>query len=143
MELKQPCKVYTAENNMEAIMIVEMLKTQGLTAFVEEDQSILSLWALGTLTQFHQPNVWVEEAAAPQAAAFIREYEERRWERAHPDPGTSQIEALCEECGGVSTFPDSLNGTVQDCPHCGAYVDVGRVDVDTEIEDAGMDDAKE
>lgn len=126
MELNQPVKIYTAEDNAEAIIIVEMLKAHGLAAFVEEDQ----FWALGALTQLRRPNVWVEEAMAQKATDLIRQYDARKWERAHPAAGTSHVEVRCEECGNISSFPDSLLGTVQDCPHCGAYVDVGELDWD-------------
>jgi hypothetical protein len=132
MELNDPVKIYTAETNLEAIMIVEMLQAAGLDAFAEEDQSGVSLWALGPLTQFHQPNVWVEAATAKKAAELISQYEARKWERAHPEPSNVNIDVRCEECGKVSSFPESLRGTVQECSHCGAYVDVGDVDFDIE-----------
>jgi hypothetical protein len=131
MELDQPVKIYTAENNLEAIMIAEMLRASGLAAFTEEDQSGVSLWMLGTLPQFHQPNVWVEAATAQKAAELIRQFEKRKWDRAHPAAGTGEIEILCEECGRTSSFPNALRGTVQDCPYCHAYVDVGELDWET------------
>ena len=30
----------------------------------------------------------------------------------------------CEECGRASEWPASQMGTTQDCPHCGAYMDI-------------------
>ena len=79
--------------------------------------------------------MWVEKWAAPKAAELIRRFEERKWQRAHPDAGTSHIQVQCEECGKISFFPDSLNGTTQECSHCGAYVDVGELDWETEADD--------
>lgn len=35
-----------------------------------------------------------------------------------------EFEVTCEECEQSITFPASAHGSVQDCPHCGAYVDV-------------------
>lgn len=34
------------------------------------------------------------------------------------------VQVTCEECGKASSFPAAQRGTVQDCPHCGASVDV-------------------
>ena len=36
---------------------------------------------------------------------------------------------FCEECGGATKFPDTLCGNVEECPHCGQYMDV----VDSEV----------
>jgi hypothetical protein len=33
------------------------------------------------------------------------------------------FQVVCEECEQTITFPASAHGSVQDCPHCGAYVD--------------------
>ena len=35
-----------------------------------------------------------------------------------------QVHANCEDCGKPTTFPASKQGSVQTCPHCGAYLDV-------------------
>ena len=45
MELTEPFKIYTADNTAEAILIAEMLNSNGLPAFADEDQ----FWALGML----------------------------------------------------------------------------------------------
>jgi hypothetical protein len=38
---------------------------------------------------------------------------------------SEQVEAVCEECGCRASFPAQERGTVQECPKCGAYLDVG------------------
>jgi hypothetical protein len=57
MDLNDPFKVYTAATNLECHLIVEMLSANGIPAIAETDDSGASLWAFGTITQFHQPNV--------------------------------------------------------------------------------------
>lgn len=37
---------------------------------------------------------------------------------------TGTISAQCEECGQASEWPAAALGTIQDCPHCGKYMDV-------------------
>lgn len=133
MGFKDPLKIYTAATNIDAHMIVLMLETNGIAAFAEEDQSGVSLFSFGTLSQFHQPNVWIEKSAAQAAAELICGFEERRQKRDNPGVGNSQIQVECEECGKVSSFSDNLNGTVQDCPHCHAYVDVGELDWNEDV----------
>ena len=133
MDIKDPLKVYTAATNLEAHMIVERLQSNGIKAFAEEDESGVSLWAFGTISQFHKPNVWIEKAAAPQAKELINEFEERKRQRAQPKGGESVIQVECEECGRKTTFPESLDGTVQECSHCHAYVDVGELDWDEDF----------
>ena len=72
MHFKHPVIVYTAATNVEAQMIVEMLHANGVLAHAVEDHCSVSLWPLGTLSQFHKPNVWVEEATVPEACAVDR-----------------------------------------------------------------------
>jgi hypothetical protein len=125
MEFKQPVVVYTAATNVEAHMVVEMLHANGVAAHAVEDQSGVSLWAFGTISQFHQPNVWVDQSTAEKASLLIRRFEENKRERENPGTGAGEIHVECEECGKTTIFPDTLNGTTQDCSHCHAYVDVG------------------
>ena len=125
MELKEPTVVYIAATNLESHMIVHMLNANGIAAFADEDQSGLSLWAFGTISQFHKPRVWIEKSATEAAARLILDFEERKRQRQNPDDGGGEIKVQCEECGKTTTFPSSLNGTTQECSHCGAFVDVG------------------
>ncbi|NLX53674.1 MAG: DUF2007 domain-containing protein [Planctomycetaceae bacterium] len=132
MALQEPFKIYTADNNVEAILLVEMLTSAGIEAFADQDQ----FWALSTVSQLHRSNVWVEKSSAMKAADLIREFESRKQERAHPDASAAHITVRCEECGKTSSFPESLNGTTQECAHCGAYVDVGTLDGDGQADTA-------
>lgn len=68
---------------------------------------------------------WVDESTKVEAALAIGEFELIQRARAHPPEGSGEIEVDCEECGGSTVYPDSLDGTTQVCLHCGAYVDVG------------------
>ncbi len=43
----------------------------------------------------------------------------------HPGTSSGTIDAVCEDCGKTTTFPDTLDGTTQECSHCRAYIDVG------------------
>jgi Zn finger protein HypA/HybF involved in hydrogenase expression len=41
---------------------------------------------------------------------------------------TENVFVRCDECGQTSRFTAKDRGSVQECPHCGEYVDVGKSD---------------
>jgi hypothetical protein len=125
MDFEKPVIVYTAETNVEAHLIVDMLLAHGVPAHAVEDQSGVSLWALGTITQFHQPNIWVDETNRGEAARLIQVFEEKKRSRDDVVKKSGTIQVFCDDCGKTLSFPGSLDGTIQECPHCHAYVDVG------------------
>ena len=61
-----------------------------------------------------------EQALAEAAASALIGFDEA---------GT--IEVTCEKCGKQTEFPAAQFGSVKNCPHCNAFVDVGN---DNEIE---------
>ncbi|EAQ77312.1 hypothetical protein [Blastopirellula marina] len=124
MDFKKPVIVYSAATNFEALLIVAMLHTNGVPAHAVEVQSGVSLWALGTIGQFHKPNIWIDEATQKEAADLIRDFEAKRKSRNAPVNGLADIKVICEDCGKTTSFPNSLDGTTQECRHCAAYVDV-------------------
>lgn len=136
MDLKNPVVVYTAATNIEAHMIVEMLHVHGVSAHAVEDQSGVSLWAFGIISQFHKPKIWVDEATLQVATELIRVFEEKKKTRNSPIEGTCDIQALCEDCGKATSFPNSFDGTTQECRHCGAYIDVGELPWDDDFDES-------
>lgn len=131
MNFSKPVVIYTAEKNIEAHMIVEMLVSNGIDAFADEDQSGVSLWALGTIGQFHRPQVWIDTLDSAQATVLVKDFEARKNQRLHPPSSDEAIDATCEECGKTTAFSAAVNGTVQSCPECGSYVDVGIYKLDS------------
>jgi hypothetical protein len=103
MNFEKPVIVYTAADNIEVHLIVDMLETNGVPAHAIEDQSLAGLWIGGTIGQIHKPNVWVDESTVEKAAHLIQDFEQRR--RARID----------------------LDGTTQECSHCFAFIDVGEL----------------
>jgi rubrerythrin len=57
---------------------------------------------------------------------------------------TDPVIAVCEECGQSAEYPPEQSETIQNCPHCGAYVDVpdGVVEAESPFE-SGADDESE
>jgi hypothetical protein len=123
--LKDPLAVYNAANNVEALLLCNVLAEAGIEAFVTEDVSQIGTWVGGLVPEIHKPQVWIERADTERAVLILEEFERRTAARnADESVGLEPIPVLCEECGTRSTFPATKQGTVQNCPHCGAYLDI-------------------
>ena len=126
MALRDPVAVYNAANNLEAVFVRDALVAAGVEAFFVEDVSQVGVWAFGLIPEIHKPQVWVDRSDVerkPVLDEFERRSRELRPEDAKEQTG-SQAEVVCEECGRTTSFPAAQSGSVQQCPHCGAYVDV-------------------
>jgi len=61
-----------------------------------------------------------DDETAARAKALLREHDAR--DRAADDG--DELTVTCEGCGGTFHFPAGQAGTTQECPECGAYLDV-------------------
>lgn len=129
MALKDPFAAYDAADNVEAQLVCGLLTDAGIEAAVVEDMSQAGLWVGGTIAGIHKPQVWIERHEAQRAQPVIATYERRLAERRAAERTAGvvglPIDVTCEKCGRRSTFPAAQLGTIQNCPHCLAYVDVG------------------
>jgi hypothetical protein len=145
MNFRDPFAAYNAGSNVEAHLVCGLLLGAGIEAMVIEDVSQVGVWLGGTVAEIHKPQVWIERADIEQARQVLTDYEQRAAARRAAGENASEvtgppIEVCCEECGKRSEFPAAQNGTVQSCPHCRAYVDVGS-DVGFEGWEEGAEDA--
>ena len=102
MDLHDPVAVYSPRTLAEGEAIAQALSNSGIPAKVLMEEVV------------------VAQADAERAAEALKAYEHSLTVNA---PQTF-INAICEECGQSSTFDGSLAGSVQDCPHCGKFMDV-------------------
>ncbi len=142
MSLRDPFAAYNAANNIEAHLVCHLLVEAGIEAMVIEDVSQVGVWWGGTVSEIHKPQVWIERADVEKARPVLTEYDRRSAERRAAEQQTeaeaAPITATCGSCGKTAEFARALNGTVQICPHCRRYLDVGEA-VDFE----GWEDAVE
>jgi hypothetical protein len=129
MAILDPVSVFNAKNNLEASQLQLMLEGEGVEAYVTFDESAVGFGMFGPLAEIHKPQVWVDRSNLEKARPLLMKYEQRQRLHSRPAKGSAErerdvIEVICEECGKSSHFGASKNGTVQDCLHCGAYVDV-------------------
>ncbi len=120
MKLADPVPVYLAVDNLEAHLVCSILNSAGLEAAAMDDVS----YAL-TLPNLLRPRVYVDRADLDRAKPIVDEYRQSRDPRRRTGRLGPPISVKCDECGKVSLFPPEQSGTVQECSHCHAYVDVG------------------
>lgn len=128
MDLKDPVAVYSAKTNGEAEALAETLQQAGIEAHIRTEESAVGIPIGGTTAPMESVQVWVDQSVAERAAKIVSAFEQTRPER-EPDqtpgnPAHTFVTATCEECGESSQFAGALLGTVQDCPHCGKFMDV-------------------
>ncbi|WP_302120173.1 putative signal transducing protein [Allorhodopirellula heiligendammensis] len=128
MQLNQPVVVYTANSNLEAQSVVTWIESHGIPAHAVEDNSGVSTFAFGTISQFHQPQVFVDQKDLAAATELLRQFEQQRDQRLRDQADAPKISSQCEQCGATSDFPASQDGTTQSCPKCHAFMDVGTFD---------------
>ena len=124
MAISKPIAVYNAENNVEAQLLCNYFEQNDIEAYPTK-----GLMTFGNLPEVFKTEVWVDESNVDAAKSLLVEYErerERRTARKQAQAAeTGSIEVVCEECGKPTSFAASKKGTVQDCSHCAAFVDVG------------------
>lgn len=132
MPLRNPFAAYNAANNIEAHLVCHLLVEAGIEAMVIEDVSQVGTWWGGTVSEIHKPQVWIERDDIERARPVLTEFDRRAAERRAAEQQTASealaLAVTCEKCGKTSDFSGTLRGTVQLCPHCRAYVDVGEDD---------------
>jgi hypothetical protein len=128
MALQNPIAVYYAKTNTEAASLCHMLNEAGIEAHLMEDLSSVGFGWGGPMPNVHWPKVWVDKSNEQQAAAILQKYEQSVYdhqpERAAGVGDETIVQAVCEECGEASMFSGRILGTVQECPVCGAFMDV-------------------
>jgi hypothetical protein len=147
MPLQDPVSIYNAANYLKAPFVRDALIAGGAEAFVIEDVSQVGTWVGGLVPEIHKPQVWVERADIERAQPVLDHFEERAarlQDSSAADPAAGQtVEAVREECNGRSSFPASQRGSVQQCLHCGAYLDVGDEELPEGWEEVGAEEEAE
>jgi hypothetical protein len=136
MALKNPVAIFTATDNAEAELLRVLLVQSGIEAHSTADLSLIGSWWGGKLPGFHRPQVWIDRSEIEQATPLLKDFEGRSIHRnartKTSDADAAPIEIVCESCDRRTSFPASQKGSVQACPKCGAYLDVGDVEWDSD-----------
>lgn len=128
---RDPRCVFVTEEHTTAVALAEYLTGKGFPAEVAPAAPIGQTGDSLGFSEAAPPGLEVrvsDPARAADARELLAEHAEvveqaraaakRRAER------TGTVSATCEECGAASDWEAAEMGTTQDCPHCGAYMDV-------------------
>ncbi len=129
--------VYVARNLSEAETMVSLLASHDIEAKVIDGTSAGLLDGIEALTGSSSRGieVWADVSNHPEVAKLLEEQASIIEEKSQTGRQHGPVEVVCESCGKTITFAGDLYGTIQDCPKCGSYVDVGPgEDVDWEAE---------
>lgn len=119
--------VYVGNSVSEATVVANWLEHQGIDTQVMDSLTHGGLEGLAAWTGASSRGIelWVSD---PEDADHARELIEQHGEfQAQAEVANERKEpvlAFCEECGQSATFRSELLGSIQDCPHCGRYMDV-------------------
>lgn len=81
MAFQNPIVAYTAKSEVEAYLVCDILRNEGIKATVVEDVSQAGVWIGGFVGAIYKPQVWIERTDAERAGALVHEYERRAAER--------------------------------------------------------------
>ncbi|MCC7422190.1 MAG: DUF2007 domain-containing protein [Planctomycetaceae bacterium] len=135
MELRDPIVAYVAASNVELEVLVAIFEEAGIPVHGNPDNSPVGAWVGGLIPEIHRPKLMVEREDAERAGRLLADYEARNAERRNRPKTGESIGVVCDKCGEEAGFDASLEGSVQNCPKCGAFLDV--VWQDEEDEDWG------
>ena len=150
MSEHDPRCVFVADSVEEGQIMVAHLGAENVEARLMNDSAAGGFEVHHVLlpgrTAEHELEVWVVDPAdADRARQIVMEkvsafVQVKRARSEQSDPAT----AVCEDCGQSAEYPPEQSGTIQNCPHCGAYVDVpdGGVEAESEFDSAADDESE-
>jgi ribosomal protein S27E len=133
MSYRDPRCVYVAESLGQADIVATMLEQNRIKAEVMDRHTQGGFEGLSAIAaKGNGVEVWVlDPTHTAEAIELIAEQEVARTTRTAARAASGKpVDVVCEDCGTATTFPAEQQGTVQDCPNCGAFVDVGEDEED-------------
>jgi ribosomal protein L37AE/L43A len=129
MIYRDPKCVFVADSPAQAQLIVVWLADHNIAAEAMNQSTLGGLegltWLSRTGVSASGIEVWVlDPAQADQARDLIAQHSAQLATKAAERSAAGDIEATCEDCGGVNVVPGSEAGKVWTCRHCGEYMDV-------------------
>jgi hypothetical protein len=147
---ENPDTVFVAENSKVAEAVIQLLAASNIPAevFTEATQTISEpITGVSEILPAERFEIRVtvpakiaearELLASAESAAMVRSIRDKRLQRS----GT--VSAVCEECHKSSEWPADTMGTTEQCPNCGAYMDIPDPDDDWSGVDFGNPEDEE
>lgn len=105
----------------EADTFQALLAEQGIRSWVNNATVVQMEWIISNAVGGVRLDVADDDY--DQAKAIIDDLQRKRTDR-RERLRSVRVTAVCEDCGREATFSGDRAGFVENCPHCGAYVDV-------------------
>lgn len=119
MESLVTVAAFTLSAEAEACKL--LLEQKGIRVFLADDNLVRTNWFLSNA--IGGAKLQVAAPDAERAAKILEDYEASQ-KKPPAKTGKENVTFACQECGDRITFPADRCGHVENCPSCGAYVDV-------------------
>lgn len=118
--LRDPKCVFVGASTADAEKIAGWLREKRVSVRVKEALRFSGLEGV---------EVWVQNADdIEKAKGIVSKIEQPESNNTRLGEATlgdaTSIVAFCESCGRATNFPSKLRGTIENCPHCGQFMDV-------------------
>lgn len=130
MSTRAPSCVLITDNRLAADLVAAMLNNNGIMAEIkthmkESDGLVLTPFANSNMSDHLEIHV-ADLEQVQEAEELIAANEELVAQTAEKlsAPPPEDVIVACEACGKSTLFAGALQGSVQDCPECGAYMDI-------------------
>lgn len=146
MSEQDPNCVYVTSNPKAADFVVAWLQDQGIAAEVqthlkESDGVVLTPFSNSDMSNHLEVHITDVDKAEEVKELILANQDSIIQQAQAIDAAPPQdMVVVCESCGKSNVYPGELQGTVQDCQHCGHYLDVpgGEDEYDWSIVDETM-----
>jgi rubrerythrin len=145
-----PDAVFVADTVQVAEAVIKLLAANEIAAEVFTDPTRTVSEAVTGVTEVNAGEQFEVRVTDPnnakkarelltsaERAAIVRSVQEKRLQR------TGTVSVTCDECGKPSEWLAEAMGTTENCPHCGAYLDIPDPDDDWSGVDFGTDEEEE
>jgi hypothetical protein len=137
MVFRDPKCVFVANDVAQATVVANWLETQSIPAKVMDSMTLGGLEGLNPWTGVSARGieVWVlQPHDVERARALIEEHAESQSSRAVQDSDllSRPVLAFCEKCGTTTEFSGEQRETTQECPQCGASMNVSEAESEDE-----------
>lgn len=130
MSASDPNCVFVTSNTEAADIIVDWLRSQGVQAEVqthikESDGVMMTPFANSDTSNHLEIHIAdVDRAEEIRELILSRKDDLLSHAESVDKAPPEDMVVECEACGKSSVYPGEMQGTVQECQHCGSYLDV-------------------
>lgn len=116
--------IYCAADIGEADIVVSWLAERGIAAAVKDRFAATTFEVSQIASPAGIEVCGLDPTQVESARELLSQHFDEKDEVASRPINAEPVDAECEECNKKATYPGAARGRVDECPTCGAYVDV-------------------